>query len=306
MPQPFDTPLKAWCNITLSTLSIQDQGFGILNFAVIKHIVACTSRLTRLFIIIGDFGSSPTIASCGHHNKVSLRMSSIRILGMGNPLLDISATVSDMTLCDKYGLKMGNACLAGPEHASLYSDIVSAFGDKVQYIAGGATQNSIRVAQWVSGSAGCTAYIGCVGDDAYGKTLAKCAEEDGVKPLYQIVEGKSTGTCAVLVHDTERTLCANLAAAEALSATFPESESVAAAIQSASIIYNAGFPLTHEGGAAIAAALGKHCAENGKIYATNLSAPFICQVRTPHPRAPVSPSRRFSVWVPVTCPTPPG
>jgi adenosine kinase len=230
-------------------------------------------------------------------------MSGVRILGMGNPLLDISATVTDLSLCDKYGLKMGNACLAGPEHANLYTDIVSTFADKVQYIAGGATQNSIRVAQWVSGVAGLTAYIGCVGADEYGKTLAKCAEDEGVKPLYQIVDAKATGTCAVLVHETERTLCANLAAAEALTASFIETEGPAAAIQSCGIVYNAGFPLTHDGGAAIAAALGKHCAENGKIYATNLSAPFICQVSATSMHVHTV-SCRISVWVPIVSHSP--
>ena len=30
----------------------------------------------------------------------------------------------------------------------------------MQYIAGGATQNSIRVAQWMLGTPGCTAYFG--------------------------------------------------------------------------------------------------------------------------------------------------
>lgn len=35
------------------------------------------------------------------------------VLGLGNPLLDISIEVADLSLCDKYGLKMGNAILAG-------------------------------------------------------------------------------------------------------------------------------------------------------------------------------------------------
>jgi adenosine kinase len=33
----------------------------------------------------------------------------------------------------------------------------------VDYIAGGATQNSVRVAQWILGLKNATAYFGCVG-----------------------------------------------------------------------------------------------------------------------------------------------
>ena len=36
---------------------------------------------------------------------------------------------------------------------------------KVDYIAGGATQNSIRVAQWILGKPNVTSYMGCVGAD---------------------------------------------------------------------------------------------------------------------------------------------
>jgi hypothetical protein len=44
-----------------------------------------------------------------------------------------------------------------------YAEMVKDY--EVEYIAGGATQNSIRVAQWMLG-APCTAYIGSVGKDA--------------------------------------------------------------------------------------------------------------------------------------------
>jgi adenosine kinase len=201
------------------------------------------------------------------------------ILGLGNPLLDISIEVSDTALCTKYGLKMGDAILASDPHKPLYAEIVDTFGPKVQYIAGGATQNSIRVAQWMSGTAGSTAYVGAVGDDAFGRQLKSSAEADGVKALYQVNKEKPTGTCAVIVYEKERSLVANLAACETLSDTYLDSEEVAAAISSARIMYCAGFPLTHPGGAASVVRLGKHCAENGKIFATNLSAPFIVQVR---------------------------
>jgi adenosine kinase len=52
--------------------------------------------------------------------------------------------------------QLDSAILAEEKHLPLYKELVDAY--KVQYIAGGATQNAIRVAQWMSqtpGVSGC-------------------------------------------------------------------------------------------------------------------------------------------------------
>jgi len=105
------------------------------------------------------------------------------ILGMGNPLLDISDTVTKDVL-DKYGLKANDAVLAEDKHIPLYAELSKQAG--VQYIAGGATQNSIRVAQWMSQEAGKTAYMGCVGNDEYAK---KNARSDGQRRSESTLHG---------------------------------------------------------------------------------------------------------------------
>lgn len=66
------------------------------------------------------------------------------LLGMGNPLLDISANVKE-DLLRKYCLKPNDAILAEEKHMSLYDVLVTDYN--VEYTAGGATQNSLRVAQ---------------------------------------------------------------------------------------------------------------------------------------------------------------
>ena len=72
-------------------------------------------------------------------------MSDKKILcGMGNPLLDIQATVAAGYL-DKYGLESNNQILAEDKHLPIYKELVSWF--PVDYFPGGATLNSIRVAQ---------------------------------------------------------------------------------------------------------------------------------------------------------------
>ena len=192
----------------------------------------------------------------------------------GNPLLDISADVGQ-DLLDKYGLKLNNAILAEAAHLPLYAELVAKY--PVQYIAGGATQNSIRVAQWMHGGAGFAAYAGCVGSDAFGEQLRAAATADGVAVHYDVAPGAvPTGTCAVLVHATERSLVANLAAAEKYSKERHfDSAAFQAVVARADTIYSAGFFLTHA--VETAKACGAAQVAAGKSFALNLAAPFLCQ-----------------------------
>ena len=66
------------------------------------------------------------------------------MVGLGNPLLDISANV-DEDFLSKYDMKPNNAILAEEKHKPLYDEMVKKY--KVDYIPGGATQNTLRVAQ---------------------------------------------------------------------------------------------------------------------------------------------------------------
>jgi adenosine kinase len=204
-------------------------------------------------------------------------MSTKKICGFGNPLLDISCHVDQATL-DDWGAQLNNAILAEEKHQPKYAELAKREG--VEFIAGGATLNSIRVAQWVlsAGTAGAnasTAFIGCIGKDEFGETMESQLKADGVTSLFQKVDGTATGTCAVLVKDAERSLIANLAAAEKFDFEHFNSEAVQAVVTGTDIFYMAGFPLTHEGGGKTVAAI---CALAGKTVCMNLSAPFIVQV----------------------------
>lgn len=129
---------------------------------------------------------------------------------MGNPLLDISANVNKEFLA-KYELKENNAILADEKHKNLYKDLTE--NHQVEYIAGGSVQNALRVAQWLIGKPNVTTFLGCVGEDKFGKILYDRASGDGVNVRYQYSEKEPTGTCAVLITHHNRSLCANLASA---------------------------------------------------------------------------------------------
>jgi len=195
----------------------------------------------------------------------------VLILGMCNPLLDISATVPQ-ELLDKYGVKLNNAILAEDIHMPLYDELVRDY--PVQYIAGGATQNSIRVAQWMLKTPQLTAYFGAIGQDHFGETLEKCAKEDGVVVHYQ-KNPLPTGTCAVLLNGGERSLVANLAAANSFTPSHLETPLAKDLINSAQIFYVSGF--FHTVSVEAILSLGRHSASENKIFSLNLSAPFVIQ-----------------------------
>lgn len=195
------------------------------------------------------------------------------LMGMGNPLLDISAEVGQDIL-DKYDVKVDNAILAEEKHVPIYKELVDNYSP--QYIAGGATQNSIRVAQWImsaNGKPGQSAYMGCIGNDAFGKQLEDCAAADGVKVHYMKDETTPTGTCAVLVKGGERSLIANLAAANNFKPSHLETAESKEIYESASVYYIAGFFLTVSVDSLKIVA--EHALANNKTFCLNLSAPFI-------------------------------
>lgn len=197
------------------------------------------------------------------------------LLGMGNPLLDISVN-AEKEFLDKFGLEANNAILAEEKHVPMYQEMVDTM--KVEYIAGGATQNSIRVAQWLLGSPNAASYFGCIGNDEFGKTLTKIAKDEGkVNVCYQINETVATGTCAVIVTDSgkNRSLVANLAAANAFTLDHVDKAESWQLVEKAKMVYIAGFFLTVCPPAIMK--IAKHVAETDKTLVMNLSAPFLCQ-----------------------------
>jgi len=203
-------------------------------------------------------------------------ISNLRVIGFGNPLLDISAVVEDSEF-ENWKLKPGDIVLAPDVGATpeMYKAYMAKY--PVEYIAGGATQNTIRVCQWMTGAAGATAYVGSTGSDENGAMLEKCAREDGVNVQYMKQPTTPTGTCAVLVSKTgERALCTSLGAANEYNTSHYETPAIQAMVNAAKIFYSAGFFITVSVPTIVAN--GKHCAATGKTMCVNLSAPFICEV----------------------------
>ena len=190
----------------------------------------------------------------------------------------LSALTCPLRSLARWGVKPGDIILAdeGGKHKPMYAKLTKDY--PVEYIAGGATQNSIRVAQWMLSSPGATAFIGCIGTDAFGDQLEKSAQADGVNVQYYKSKDVETGTCAVLVNSGDRALIANLAAANCYDKAHFDSAPIQALLKESKIVYSAGFPLTTSAGPPTMMAMGKYLNDSGKTFCMNLSAPFIIQV----------------------------
>jgi adenosine kinase len=197
----------------------------------------------------------------------------VAILGMGNPLLDISVEV-DQALMDEFGLENGGIILAEDKHQPLFPRLQGMAG--VQYIAGGATQNTIRVAQWMLQEAGATAYMGCVGKDDNAQTMKAECDKAGVQALYMVDGSTPTGSCACCILGKERSLCTNLHAANNDIETHLQESANWAVASGAKIICSAGFFITVSPPSIKLAST--EAAAQGNLYCMNLSAPFIIQV----------------------------
>lgn len=89
---------------------------------------------------------SPHLTDYSNAQRLTSNHREGTIFGLGNPLLDISASV-DAAFLAKHDLKANNAILAEERHAKLGEEMRSAYD--VKFTAGGSCQNTIRVAQWL-------------------------------------------------------------------------------------------------------------------------------------------------------------
>lgn len=198
------------------------------------------------------------------------------IVAIENPLLDIQLEIPDDALLVKYGLTHGQACLAEASHQPLFSEIWAS--DKKVVVPGGSSLNSVRAANHMlkTVAPGKCAFFGSIGEDEIGRTLQNELERNGIHGYFSIEKEIPTGSCAVLVHEKERTLCANLAAC-----THYKEEHLAAnlaVLEGASFLYTSAFFITSNFPALLNYARFAH--EKNKPLGFNLSACFLIQFNT--------------------------
>lgn len=187
-------------------------------------------------------------------------------VAMGNPLLDMQLRNGEKVL-EKYSLKANDAILVAPEQESIYDYVKEHY--EINYVAGGAAQNAARAAQYVLPPK-TTAYIGCVGKDDLADQLRAANAKEGLESAYQVAEDAPTGSCAVVLTGTDRSLVTRLGAAEKFAPSHLDKPEINLLLEGAKMFYLGGFFLTH--GEESAIKMAKVALKN-KVVRTVVSGP---------------------------------
>eukprot|EP01063_Lacrimia_lanifica_P010965 TRINITY_DN17741_c0_g1_i1.p1 TRINITY_DN17741_c0_g1~~TRINITY_DN17741_c0_g1_i1.p1 ORF type:complete len:716 (+),score=171.15 TRINITY_DN17741_c0_g1_i1:122-2269(+) len=231
-----------------------------------KRIAFVTSQLNdnayQPSIVVA--GSKPTAPAGGA--RASL------VLGMCNPLLDMHLHVTPDYL-ERWGLDPDGATLASEAHIALFEEMAK--DPRTDYVPGGAGLNTIRVAQWILGGPGSTAFVGTTGLDDFGSKLRNHTVNEGVSMFDLTISNDATGTCAVLTSEgNKRSLVANLGASAVFESEWLETNAaLKASLELAGLIYVTGFFLRTVPDTVVA--LMERAAKAGKHVCLNLSAPFV-------------------------------
>ena len=125
----------------------------------------------------------------------------MKILGMGNALIDVLAKLKNEDLLTELNLPKGSMSLIDAHTRNKMFDKIKDFD--VKYTTGGSAGNTCLAAANLSVSVG---FIGKVGDDDYGKFYKKEFEETGIKSHFIYVPNQASGTAmALITPDGERT-----------------------------------------------------------------------------------------------------
>lgn len=196
---------------------------------------------------------------------------SYTIFGIGNPILDVVFKGSKKLL-KKFNLVENTAVIAGPENKKLFEFMSMPKRPDMFYTPGGTVLNVLRGAQLFLERKS-TVFVGCVGDDKASQFLRVAAERDGVKVEFQIDKRVCTAKSAVIITKDNRTLCAEMSAAELYSVKHLRSCNIWEYVEMCKIIYTDAFFLNSS--AESVEALVEHVKTHDKILAFNLSAAFL-------------------------------
>lgn len=143
-------------------------------------------------------------------------------------------------------------------------------------IPGGSALNSARAMNFMlknQGHPNYVTYFGSIAKDEKGETLEQVLEAEGVHGNFHYSTEAQTGTCAVIVHNKERTLVANLAAA--CKYDIEHLHNNLNVLKEAAYIYSTSFFITSN--PAALHEVGQFASDNNIPFGYNLSAVFLLQ-----------------------------
>ncbi|MDR1156149.1 MAG: adenosine kinase [Bacteroidales bacterium] len=132
----------------------------------------------------------------------------MRVLGMGNALVDMMTELPDDHLLDEFDLQKGSMQLVDKEFSNHVLGKIQQL--KKSEISGGSAANTIcgLAAMGIE-----TAFIGKVGKDRLGEVFEKDLVRNGIHPLLQYSDNETGLALALVSPDGERTFATHLGAA---------------------------------------------------------------------------------------------
>jgi len=199
-----------------------------------------------------------------------------QVCGIGQPMLDITATVTEDFL-NRYGLNSNDSILATERHENLFQDVVT--NHQVGIFPGGQTLNTIRCAKWMLGEEVNALYTGAIGKDEFGRILQNKCEDAEVEALFYVQQEEPTSTCAALINGNEghRSMISSLNGANTYPFEYLKQDETWERVTQSAVYYTESYLLTSPDGPACMEAAATDAHNHNKVFALNLSAPFIQQ-----------------------------
>lgn len=133
----------------------------------------------------------------------------MKILGIGNALVDILVRLEDEKLLQELGLAKGGMILASDEDQQRIAPLMERLSP--QKATGGSAGNVILALAHLQDGTG---FVGSIGNDANGQFFAQTLQGIGAETRLRIVDGRATGTANTFItRDGERTFATHLGAA---------------------------------------------------------------------------------------------
>lgn len=195
------------------------------------------------------------------------------LVSFGNPLLDITAVVSNQDLHLKYGLPLDGQLEVNKAQQNIFNEVMKNY--KVEYTAGGCALNSSRVFSWVLGEQDRVTFVGGIGKDQQAEKLRNIVGNSGVKANFAEIESHPTGTCVALILGTCRCLCADIGAANICEPQHIFNAQMMPSLKAAKFIYIEGYFITHSFDTALQ--IAKYAQEQKKILIFNLCGSYVCE-----------------------------
>lgn len=136
----------------------------------------------------------------------------MKILGIGNALVDLLVRLPDEKLIADLNVKKGSMELVNKE---VIADVINkTYNLEKKQVSGGSAANTIYGAASLGASTG---FIGTIGNDNFGKVFTGDLKESGIQPYMFVGDGETGVVGSLITPDSERTMTTFLGAAGNIS-----------------------------------------------------------------------------------------